>query len=134
MASGKTFEVFENETETVEFKEDGTFANRSQVITQGLDMTWAGWKNSDRKSLKALYDESACGLVVIHQEETDTCWMWGINPAAPTETVKYVARIKESKRTTGKKFDDANQAQVMLEARTTELAAVFTPGWAGVPL
>lgn len=133
-AAGKVFKAFENEAETVEFIEDGTFANKSSLFEQSITADWMGWTSADRTSLLALYKESPCGLVIVHEEESGVAFIWGINPDAPTVEEKYYAVMKESKRTTGKAFNDPSKTTYTLMARTTTPAAVFTPGWAGVPL
>lgn len=134
MVATKLFYLFENESETVEFIEEGTYTNKSKVFEQMLDASWINWTTADRTSLLQLYEASACGLVVIHEEEDGECWLWGINPSAPTVEDKYYVKMEKSSRKTGKKFDDPSQTDYQLKARTTEPAAKFTPGWAGVPL
>lgn len=134
MVSSAVFKSFENEAETVEFVEDGTFENKSKLFDQSLNADWMGWTNADRLSLLSLYDNSPCGLVVIHEEESGTTFIWGINPSAPSVDEKYYAKISKSSRKTGKKFNDPAMVSYTLAARTTVPAAVFTPGWAGVPL
>lgn len=134
MASGTTFEIFENESETVEFTENGTFVNKSTVYEQLLDASWMGWNNDSRKSLLSLYANSPCGLVVIHLEESGGTYIWGILPTDTAEDVKFVARMEKSTRKTGKKLDDPSMTEYQLKARNIAPAAVFTPGWAGVPL
>lgn len=133
-AVGKVFKVFESEAETVEFTEKGTFENKSKLFEQSITADWMGWGNADRLSLVALYNESPCGLVVIHEEESGLAFIWGINPNAPTVDEKFYAKVQESNRTTGKAFNDPSKTTYTLMARTTTPAAVFTPGWAGVPL
>lgn len=134
MVSSAVFKPYENEAETVEFIENGSFENKSTLFEQSLAADWMGWGNADRLALLQLYQNSPCGLVIIHEEESGTAFIWGINPTAPTVDEKYYAKMQSSNRTTGKAFTDAAKTTYTLMARTTVPAAVFTPGWAGVPL
>lgn len=134
MVATKLFYLFESEDETIEFIEKGKGVNKSSSFEQSLEFDWLNWSNPDRKSLAELYASSACGMVVIHQEETGLCWIWGLNAADPTEKVKYVVRVDSSERKTGKKLEDANVATIKLMAKNRVQAAQFTAGWAAVPL
>ncbi len=134
MVATKKFFVFEAEQETIEFIEEGKYTNKTTVFTQMLDMSWVNWAIADRASLLELYSNSACGLVVIHLEETGTPWIWGLLPTDTAESVKFVARMEKSTRKTGKKLDDVAQTDIQLKAVNIVPATKFTPGWAGVPL
>jgi len=73
-------------------------------------------------------------MVCIHLEETGTAFIWGILPSDVAEDKKFVVRMNTSARTTGRALNDSAQVELVLSARNIVPAAVFTPGWAGVPL
>lgn len=134
MVATKKFYEFEAELETIEFTENGSFTNKTTIFEQSLNMTWLPYGSAARKSLLDLYNESPCGMVCIHLSETGTCFIWGILPSDTAEDKKFVVRMNTSARTTGRALNDASQVELVLSARNLVPAAIFTPGWAGVPL
>lgn len=134
MVATKKFYEFEAELETIEFIEAGTFANKTTLFEQSLDMTWLPYGSAARTALINLYNESPCGMVCIHLEETGTAYIWGILPSDTAEDKKFVVRMNTSNRTTGRALNDAAQVELQLTARNIVPAAIFTPGWSSVPL
>lgn len=134
MVATKKFYEFEAELETIEFTENGSFTNKTTIFEQSLNMTWSPYGSAARKSLLDLYNESPCGMVCIHLSETGTTFIWGILPSDVAEDKKFVVRMNTSARTTGRALNDASQVELVLSARNLVPAAIFTPGWAGVPL
>jgi hypothetical protein len=134
MVATKKFYEFEAELETIEFTENGSFANKTTLFEQSINMTWLPYGSTARKALLELYNESPCGMVCIHLEETGTAFIWGILPSDVAEDKKFVVRMNTSTRTTGRALNDSAQVELVLSARNIVPAAVFTPGWAGVPL
>ena len=134
MVATKKFYEFEAELETVEFVENGSFANKTTLFEQSINMTWLPYGSAARTALINLFDESPCGMVCIHLEETGTAFIWGILPTDTAEDKKFVVRMNTSARTTGRALNDASQVELQLTSRNILPAAIFTPGWAGVPI
>lgn len=123
MVATKKFYEFEFYDETGQFTETVTVTNCSVVVEQSLVMVWQCRDMTDRDAVMQIAG-NCCGMVVIHLEATDICWIWG-------HKEKQRARLATAAGDSGNTFDSQNLETVTITARAKQKAVEFVPGEAG---
>jgi hypothetical protein len=118
MVATKKFYKFEPYQETANFTETGERANCNTVITQTLVAIFPCHALTTREAIQDLQD-CCCGLVVIHEENNGSRWLWGAPKELTTLGISYPAQLTNFETVTGTAINDQNQSTITLTSRGT---------------
>lgn len=117
----------------VEFRDNSgafteTVTQDADTLSVAVEQSLVGIINCRDQELRNLIQDlanQACGLVLVHVENTGNYWIWGV------ETVggkKRPARLTTSEGLSGALFTDSNQETLTISCRTTNKARFIVDG------
>lgn len=134
MQSGKLFFEFVAESDTAIFTEEvKTVKGCAVSSTPKLVFDSNCFSGDTKKTIKEIADASCCGLVFIHKEATGLSYIWGLDTTDIANS-RIKGYLETSSRTTGGTFEDINKAALTFTAKQRLQAAIFTGGFAAIPL
>jgi hypothetical protein len=109
--------------------------NFTETLTQDLDTLavsveqvftgiWTCRNQTDRDIIQDLANQT-CGVVAVHGENTGTYWIWG---DVTVGGKRLVGRLSTAEGNSGTALTDANQYQITITCRSTQLAKVLVDG------
>tara|TARA_R110000822_G_scaffold146931_1_gene286016 strand:+ start:544 stop:1092 length:549 start_codon:yes stop_codon:yes gene_type:complete len=117
----------------VEFRDNSgafteTVTQDADTLSVAIEQSLTGIINCRDQELRNLIQDmanQACGLVLVHVENTGNYWIWG------AETVggkKRVGRLTSAEGLSGALFTDSNQETLTITCRTTNKARFIVDG------
>lgn len=117
----------------VEFRDNSgafteTVTQDPDTLSVSIEQSLTGVINCRDQELRNLIQDmasQACGLVIVHVENTGLYWVWGVELVGGK---KRVARLTSSEGVTGALFSDSNQETLTITARTTNKCRFIVNG------
>lgn len=125
MTMGTTgkIKLYEFDPDTCELKEDVSIENNCMKVVHGLDFDLTKMSATARTAVEELALASACGLVIIVEDNNGVKWVLGYSENH--QKLRPMV-LKSAKGTTGKKLNDSNKYTVSLENENNEMMRIFT--------
>jgi hypothetical protein len=130
MVLTKIFYSFDAKDYTQNFQESTAVTDGcSSSVTQTFSNTWSCRNQEARNAIIEMAQQSCCGMIAIHYENTGKTWIWGL-------VDKNRVKLLTAESDTGTALTDANQTVLTFQCLTTVdgLSRVFLPGVAGIPV